>query len=552
VPVAGLDLQDRLGPRRNARPDTQHRQQPFRGDGQRIGPPVEAALGAGGGGARVDHGHAQPALGQRKGKRRAVQPAAHDQDIAVNCHAGQYDPGRGIVHAPLCRYRPAEAMGDVMEKRTAGDLGRAIGAGKVHPVELVEEQLAAIEAHPLSSRIYARLTPDRARSEAMAAAGRAKDGLRKGLLDGVPLSWKDLFDTAGTATESGSALLKGRTPDRDAEVLAGPPRRAWSASARPTCRNWPSPGLGLNPVTASPPSVNDPDSVAGGSSSGAAASVAFGLAPAAIGSDTGGSVRIPAAWNDLVGLKTTSGLLPLTGVVPLCEKFDTIGPLAHTVEDCALLLGVLQGRAAPDLRGATLAGARLLVLETVALDDLRTAPGMAFDRSVARLSAAGAKVDRLVAPEVTEAMGLAALLFTAEAYGIWRDRIEAAPEKMFPRILERFRSGAGFSAADYVAGWRRLHALRAIWADRVAGADAVILPTAPILPPHANRLMTDDAYYVTENLLALRNTRIGNLLGLCGITLPAGEPSCGISLMGAAGAEGRLLRLAAAAERALA
>jgi aspartyl-tRNA(Asn)/glutamyl-tRNA(Gln) amidotransferase subunit A len=438
-----------------------------------------------------------------------------------------------------------------MDKRTAGDLGRAIGAGKVHPVELVEAQLAAIDAHPLAGRIYARVTPERARAEAMAAAGRAKAGLRKGLLDGVPLSWKDLFDTTGTATEAGSALLKHRTPGADAEVLARATLAGLVCLGKTHMSELAFSGLGLNPVTATPPSVNDPDAVAGGSSSGAAASVAFGLAPAAIGSDTGGSVRIPAAWNDLVGLKTTAGLLPLTGTVPLCETFDTIGPLARNVEDCALLLGIMEGRPAPDLRGAELRGARLLVLETVALDGLRPDPAAAFDRSVARLGAAGARIGQLAAPEVTEAMGLAALLFTAEAYAIWRDTIEAAPQKMFPRILERFRSGAGFTAADYVAGWRRLRELRRIWADRVAGADAVILPTAPILPPHANRLMTDDAYYVAENLLALRNTRIANLLGLSAVTLPAGAPSCGISLMGPAHGEARLLRLAQAAEAAL-
>ena len=438
-----------------------------------------------------------------------------------------------------------------MDKRTAGDLGRAIGAGKVHPVELVEAQLAAIDAHPLAGRIYARVTPERARAEAMAAAGRAKAGLRKGLLDGVPLSWKDLFDTAGTATEAGSALLKHRTPGADAEVLARATLAGLVCLGKTHMSELAFSGLGLNPVTATPPSVNDPDAVAGGSSSGAAASVAFGLAPAAIGSDTGGSVRIPAAWNDLVGLKTTAGLLPLTGTVPLCETFDTIGPLARNVEDCALLLGIMEGRPAPDLRGAELRGARLLVLETVALDGLRPDPAAAFDRSVARLGAAGARIGQLAAPEVTEAMGLAALLFTAEAYAIWRDTIEAAPQKMFPRILERFRSGARFTAADYVAGWRRLRVLRRIWADRVAGADAVILPTAPILPPQANRLMTDDAYYVAENLLALRNTRIANLLGLSAVTLPAGAPSCGISLMGPAHGEARLLRLAQAAEAAL-
>jgi aspartyl-tRNA(Asn)/glutamyl-tRNA(Gln) amidotransferase subunit A len=439
----------------------------------------------------------------------------------------------------------------MMLEPTAADLGRAIEAGKAHPVELLEAQLAAIDAHPLAARIYARLTPQRARAEAMAAAGRAKSGLRKGLLDGVPLSWKDLFDSAGVATEAGSALLRGRLPEADAEVLARATQQGLVCLGKTHMSELAFSGLGLNPVIGTPPCINDPGAVPGGSSSGAAASVAFGLAPAAIGSDTGGSVRIPAAWNDLVGLKTTAGLLPLTGVVPLCARFDTVGPIARTVEDCAELLGILRGAPAPDLRGETLAGKRLLVLETVALDDLRPAPAAAFDRAVARLIAAGAQVRTVKAPEVAEAMGLAAALFTAEAYGQWRDVIEAAPDRMFPRILERFRSGAGVLATDYLAGWRRLEALRSFWADRVAGADAVILPTAPILPPDADRLMTDDAYYVSENLLALRNTRIGNLLGLCALTLPAGEPSCGISLMGLPGTEARLLRLGAAAERAL-
>jgi aspartyl-tRNA(Asn)/glutamyl-tRNA(Gln) amidotransferase subunit A len=123
---------------------------------------------------------------------------------------------------------------------------------------------------------------------------------------------------------------------------------------------------------------------------------------------------------------------------------------------------------------------------------------------------------------------------------------------MFSRILERFRSGAEIAAKDYVAGWRRLHVLRRIWAEKVAGYDAVLVPTSPILPPDAQRLMTDDAYYVSENLLALRNTRIGNLMGNCGLTLPTSQPSCGITLMGTAMGEERLLRLGIAAERALA
>ena len=434
---------------------------------------------------------------------------------------------------------------------TAADLGRGIADGSIHAVELTEAYLDAIAAHPEAGRIYARTTPDRARNEAMAAAERAKAGLRHGPLDGVPVSWKDLFDTAGVATEAGSALLEGRVPEADAAVLRTATAQGLVCLGKTHMSELAFSGLGLNPVTATPPCINDPEAVPGGSSSGAAASVAFGLAAAGIGSDTGGSVRIPSAWNDLVGLKTTPGRLSLEGVVPLAETFDTVGPLARSVEDCALLLAALEGGRAPDLRGASLQGQRFLVLETVALDDLRDAPARGFDDAVTRLEAAGAEITRAKIPEVTEAMSMAAILFTAEAYGIWGKTIEAAPEKMFPRILERFRSGADFRASDYVAAWRRMHELRRIWAQKTAVYDAVLVPTSPILPPEAGRLMSDDAYYVAGKLLALRNTRIGNLFGLCGLSLPTGQPSCGISLMAGPGDEERLLRLGFAAERAL-
>ena len=434
---------------------------------------------------------------------------------------------------------------------SASDLGRAIAVGKIHPVELTEAFLDAIEAHPLRERIYTRTTPRRARSMTLAAAGRAKAGLRMGLLDGVPLSWKDLFDTAGAPTEAGSALLKGRVPDRDAAVLVNATARGLVCLGKTHMSELAFSGLGLNPVTATPPCVNDAQAVPGGSSSGAAASVAFGLAPAAIGSDTGGSVRIPAAWTDLVGLKVTHGRLSLVGAVPLCADFDTVGPLARSVEDCAELLAVLEGGRAADLRGASLQGKRLLLLETLALDEIRAAPAKGFEDAVARLAAKGASIVHGQVPEVSEAVDLAATLVRAEAYATWGKMIEAAPGKMFVRIRERFLSGAGITAADYIAGWNRLRALRAIWVQKTAAFDAVILPTSAIMPPNASRLMTDDAYYVTENLLALRNTRIANMLGLCAITLPTGQPSCGISFMGPPMGEEALLRLAAAAERAL-
>ena len=434
---------------------------------------------------------------------------------------------------------------------TAATLGREIDKGAINPVELAEFFLDEIARHPLSDRIYARTTAPRARGEALSAAARARSGLRRGPLDGVPLSWKDLFDTAGIPTEAGSALLKNRTPSEDAKVLQTATLQGSICLGKTHMSELAFSGLGLNPITATPPCINDDTAVAGGSSSGAAISVAQGLAPAAVGSDTGGSVRIPAAWNDLVGLKTSLGRLPTQGVVPLCPRFDTIGPLARTVEDCALLFALLQGGKAADLDGASLHGTRLLVLETLALDDLRDRPAQGFDDAIARLGRAGAQISRLVAPEVTEAMDLAGALFTAEAYGIWGPTIEAAPDKMFPRILERFRTGAKIKAADYIAAWRKLEALRQTWAARTAGYDAVLLPTSPILPPNAKRLMVDQDYYVTANLLALRNTRIANMLDLCALTLPTSQPSCGITFMTGPGQEERLLRLGAAAERAL-
>ena len=434
---------------------------------------------------------------------------------------------------------------------SAADLGRGIGAGQIDPVELTAFFLDRIGSHRLGKDIYARLTPERAMAEAQAAAARAKAGRRLSPLDGVPCSWKDLFDTAGVATEAGSALLAGRVPDHDAGVLRVATSMGLVCLGKTHMSELAFSGLGLNPVTRTPPCVNDKNAVAGGSSSGAATSVAFGLAPIAIGSDTGGSVRIPAAWNDLVGLKTTSGLLSLQGVVPLCARFDTVGPLSRNVEDAALALAALKGAAPMDLRGATLKGARLAELRTIAADDLRDAPGAAYAAAVEKLRAAGADIVTIDAPEVADAMNDTAVLYTAEAYGQWRDAIEAAPDKMFDRILERFRAGAGVSGPDFVAAWHRLDAHRRVWAARTAGFDAVICPTAPILPPDANRLMTDPDYYVSENLLALRNTRIGNLMGGAGLTLPTGQPSCGILFMGQPYGEERLLRLGAAAEAAL-
>lgn len=433
---------------------------------------------------------------------------------------------------------------------SAAALGRGIGEGRIDPVELADAFLEAIATHPHGQRIYARICPERARAEALAARDHALSGARRGPLDGVPVSWKDLFDTAGTGTEAGTELLKGRVPGSDAAVVAAAREQGLVSLGKTHLSELAFSGLGLNPVTATPPNIHDAGALPGGSSSGAAASVAFGLAPLAIGSDTAGSVRIPAAWNDLVGLKTTHGLLPNDGTVPLCPRFDTAGPLARSVEDAALAFEALGGPAV-DLAGASLEGSRLLVLEGAVMSELDDGIPAGFETAVDRLAAAGAIISRATLASVEQVLDLAAL-FAPEAYGTWRETIEASPSLMFPPILERFRSGAAMSAADYVAGWQRLERLRTDYLAATEGVDAVLLPTCPILPPNAAHLLDDEAAYTRANLLALRNTRVGSLLGLTGLSLPTRTPSAGLLLQGGPHAEGALLRLGAAAMRALA
>ncbi|UWQ74611.1 amidase [Leisingera sp. M658] len=436
---------------------------------------------------------------------------------------------------------------------TAAALGRGIEAGEIGPAALTRCYLNAIDAHPLKDRIYTQVTHDRALAEAEAAQARADLGLRRSPLDGVPVSWKDLFDSAGTATESGSDLLKGRVPEQDAAVLRNATLLGAVCLGKTHMSELAFSGLGFNPIKETPPCVNDQEAAPGGSSSGAAASVAFGLAAAGIGSDTGGSVRIPSAWNDLVGLKTTSGRITLEGVVPLCLKFDTIGPLARSVEDAGLLLGLLEGTAGPDLRNpGSLKGCRFADLQNVAQNDLDPKVSAAHRDTLQRLKDAGAKIVPLEVPELEEAMALSPILYTTEAYGLWKDVIEATPDLMYAEILERFRTGAQFSGPDYVAAWAKLEQCRMAWDQTVAGFDAVLSPVSPILPPNLQRLQSDHDYYVQSNLLALRNTRIGNLMGLCALSLPTGTPSCGLQVLGLPDCEEALLRTGAAIEMALA
>lgn len=432
--------------------------------------------------------------------------------------------------------------------RSAADLGRDIADG-LDPVALTEAYLEAIASGPKD--IYARTSPDRALREAEAARARQRSDQRLGPLDGVPISWKDLFDTTGTVTEAGSAMLTGRLPECDAAVLSKAAGAGTICLGKTHMTELAFSGLGLNPVTATPPNIHGADRAPGGSSSGAAASVAFGLAAAGIGSDTGGSVRVPAAWNDLVGFKTAHGDLSLAGVVPLCARFDTVGPLCRTVEDAGLIYAALGGKSRLPSGETALGDTRLMVLETAATSPVDEAPQAAFETAIARLSASGAQIETRASATVEATMQLSGVLYSTEAYATWGEMIEEKGDLMYPRIRARFEGGMQQLGVDYVRAWQALERQRQDWYAETEMFDAVVLPTVPIVPPPTADLLADADLFVTRNLQALRNTRIGNHLGLAAITLPTGIASCGLMLMAPQGREAQLLSLAAAVEKTL-
>ena len=434
---------------------------------------------------------------------------------------------------------------------TASELGDMIGQGEIDPVELTEHFLSRIETSPIGKKIYSTVTSQLALEQAKDAKKRAISGRRLSSLDGVPISWKDLFDIKGYPCEAGSELLAGRLANQNCEVYNLAEAQGLICLGKTHMSELAFSGLGLNPVRETPPCVNYPESVPGGSSSGAATSVSFGLAAAGIGSDTGGSVRIPAAWNDLVGLKTTAGKLSLDGVVPLCSRFDTVGPLTKSVEDAARLFGIMSGREIRLPAPKAVKGLKLGILKNVAMENVVDLPKKAFESAIDKLKEAGASISEIFVSSVDEAMDLTGLLYSPEAYATWKHKIEKTPDLMFAKILERFRSGANVLASDFICAWDKLMDLRQQYHSAVKMYDAVLIPTSPIIPPELDRLMNDGDFYNSQNLLALRNTRIGNLMGGCSITLPTDIPSCGLLIMGMPSQEERLLRLAQACELVL-
>ena len=432
---------------------------------------------------------------------------------------------------------------------SALELGQLIERGKLDPLELTECYFSKIEHSPFGNRIYSNLAKDRAFLEAKFASKRAKNRSRLSKLDGVPISWKDLFDSEGIKTEGGSKLLAGRTPTKDAKVVRQCTNAGIIFLGKTHMSELAFSGLGLNPKTATPPCVHNEHSVPGGSSSGAATSVAFSMAAIGIGSDTGGSVRIPACWNNLVGFKPSYGIISVEGVLPLCNSFDTVGPLCRTVDDACAVFEIMGEYSPKDLTGFRVSRSHFLVPQASSIEQIQPEPQQSFQFILDILKQSGAKITCKFIPKIDDILKLTGTLFGAEAYSSWGLEIEKNLGVLFSRIQERFLAGKKYTGFEYIQAIRKLKSLRTSFYKEVSGFDAILLPTCPNLPPLKKHVESNPEDYVRENLLALRNTRLSNLLNLPALTLPTPTPSTGISVISLPLDDFKVLRVSKAIEK---
>ncbi|MFM9847312.1 MAG: amidase [Hyphomicrobiaceae bacterium] len=444
-------------------------------------------------------------------------------------------------------------------KPTLAALAEDLATDRTTSRKLVEECLARI-ADPKGEGSRAFITTDAAGARAAADTMdlRRKAGKAPTRFAGIPISIKDLADIQGQTTTAGSRALADAAPAKaDAPVVARLKQAGFIVIGRTNMTEFAYSGLGINPHYGTPASPYDRAArrVPGGSSSGAAVSVADGMAHGALGTDTGGSCRIPAAFCNIVGYKPTAYRVPTAGAVPLSTTLDSIGPLARSVACCASLDAVMAGDPESELKPASLAGLRLLVPETMALDSMDQHVSAALDAALVRLSKAGAKITRAPFPVFETIPGLVRKggFSASESYAWHRDLIDKKRDSYDPRVLSRILRGAEQTAVDYIDLLNRRRAAVSAFGAAMADVDALVMPTVPIIPPRVADLEREEDY-TRQNLLILRNTLTINILDGCSISLPMGKrdgPPCGLMLSAPGGQDKQLFAVAAAAEATL-
>ena len=439
---------------------------------------------------------------------------------------------------------------------TLATLSADLDSGRTSSRKLVDECLAKIaDTSGEGKRAFIHVD-----AEAAIEAAEAMDRLREvkaapSPFAGIPISIKDLFDIRGQVTRAGSRALDDSPPaEADAPAVARLRRAGFVVIGRTNMTEFAYSGIGIKPHSGTPKGAwqRSTGHVPGGSSSGAAVSVVDGMAHGALGTDTGGSCRIPAAYNGIVGFKPTQRRVPLDGAVPLSFTLDSIGPLARSVACCAALDSVLANESFVPLQPRPIKGMRLAVPTTVALDDLDDAVAKTFERALEALARQGALIERIEVPEFLDVgpMNAKGGFSAAESYAWHRYLIASKGNVYDPRVSIRILRGESLSAADYVDLLGARKSLIARAAVRLAPYDALVLPTTANTPPRIADL-ADDHAFTKANLLSLRNCSLINMIDGCAISLPAhreGDVPVGLMLAAAGGADRRIFELAAAME----
>ncbi len=425
----------------------------------------------------------------------------------------------------------------------------------------VRDRLEAILERIATGRsgqhVFVKLYADAARAAADAADARRRAGISLGPLDGALVSIKDLFDVAGEPTTAGSTILKDAPPAlADAPVVARLRRAGAVIIAKTNMVEFAFGGVGLNPHTGTPGNAADPSRVPGGSSSGAGVSVAEGTSDISIGSDTAGSVRIPAALNGVVGFKPTARRVPLEGAFPLSYTLDSVGPLARTVQGCADADAVMAGDEPRPLDIRPLAGLRIGVPRGRLFSELDRPVAEGFEAALSRLEEAGAHIADHDIEDLLAALAEAtapAWLASIEAAEVHADWLRSRTADYDPRVSARILKGADIPAPVYIKMMRRRQELVRAMDARLAAIDVLALPTVAVVAPPTAPLLRDDDLYFRTNALILRNTMIGNFFDLTGITLPVpGTPlPVGFMMLARHGSDRDLLAIAAGIETEL-
>lgn len=440
---------------------------------------------------------------------------------------------------------------------TLEHLSQELREGRISSTELVAQALARInDPQGQGATVFTRVFAEQAIAQARESDQRRQAGQTLSAIDGLPISVKDLFDLKGQTTRAGSVVLRDQPAATADAAIVQRLRQAGAVIIGTTnMTEFAYSGLGLNPHYGTPlsPWQREIGRIAGGSSSGAAASVADGMVAGAIGTDTGGSVRIPAAFCGLVGYKPTASLISMQGTLPLALHLDSIGPLANSLTSCIWLANIMADQPMPDVHAQSLTGKRLGMPKQLVFDAIEPEVAQAFEAACEALRKAGAQIVEIDLPELLEiaTINSAGGFTAAEAYAWHKDLLASSQDQYDPRVAVRIKRGESLGP-DYIEG---LQTQRADWIARVKAKtdryDALIMPTLPIVAPELKPLQSDDDLYAKLNLLVLRNPTIVNFFDGCAVTLPCHKPEqapVGFMLSRATGEDHALLGLALGCE----